>query len=42
VENALAPDEVEKAREPARAVPGRHGYSASQRKALDDLVEKSR
>ncbi|HXV01923.1 MAG TPA: CvpA family protein [Caulobacteraceae bacterium] len=42
VENALAPDEVENAEAPARAVPGRHGYSAAQRKALDDLVEKSR
>ncbi|HEY2178431.1 MAG TPA: CvpA family protein [Caulobacteraceae bacterium] len=42
VENALAPSEVENAEGPVRAVPGRHGYSEAQRKALDDLVEKSR
>jgi hypothetical protein len=44
VENALAPDEIDNASAPALAVPSakHHGYSDSQRKALDDLVEKSR
>jgi hypothetical protein len=47
VENALTPndlnaDEGDKASgQPPRAT-GRHGNTAKERKALDDLVEKSR
>jgi membrane protein required for colicin V production len=44
VENALAPDETDQADNAAASGPAvkHHGYSDAQRKALDDLVEKSR
>ncbi len=44
MENALAPDDTDQADNDAAAGPTakHHGYSETQRKALDDLVEKSR
>lgn len=44
MENALAPDESDQAgnQTSGGAAPRRHGYSDTQRKALDALVEKSR